>query len=424
QDKQFQYTATEFGPHLVRAVASDGTNFTTHDWNLRVTAVPDTIPPAQVVLTRLETGTNPGDVDVEWIAVGQYGMDGIASNYLVRTSPAPVLTEEDWGRSSDRPGVPPPAPAGELMSMTITDIISGRFTYVAVRAVDDFGNLSPLSATAGVNARGMHITGVVRDAESNVPLPDVIVRVANTVSITAADGSFEFFELGPVDGDITVTEDGVVGDIGTHYDFAMPYVIVHEDYVELFLIPNFAMVSSIYTDFYLWFRAMTDTPGIPESTQQRRWELPIDLYVPDYSNGGLDFAKVIKEVAAEFDAYLGRPVFRIVGARPALGVFINYRDDITHDNWLVVEWDPDRYPAVGRIQHRTAYSDSTEEALRKVSRHELGHALGLNHSVDNLHVMVGGSAPQAVAMSLDEIRIMRVRYNLPRGLNVVGFGPE
>jgi hypothetical protein len=84
--RQFEYLASSTGRKQVLAVVSDGEYTASHEWNLLVTAVPDTITPAGVVITGSGTGVEPGEVFVEWIAVGKDGMDGLPSEYQVRTT--------------------------------------------------------------------------------------------------------------------------------------------------------------------------------------------------------------------------------------------------------------------------------------------------------------------------------------------------
>src|SRR5262249_30455939 len=135
--KQFQYLASSVGMKRVRVIVSDGEKATSHDWQLKVTTVPDQIPPAPCVITDAETGQEPGEINIAWTAVGRDGMIGLPSQYQVRTSPVPVLTEADWARGSDRPGVPSPAQPGQTMSMVVSGLSPARLTYVAVRATDD-----------------------------------------------------------------------------------------------------------------------------------------------------------------------------------------------------------------------------------------------------------------------------------------------
>ena len=47
---------------------------------------------------------------------------------------------------------------------------------------------------------------------------------------------------------------------------------------------------------------MTDVGGTPFPADQRRRDLPIALYVRPFTNGGLDYAQAVREVADEFDA--------------------------------------------------------------------------------------------------------------------------
>jgi len=358
------------------------------------------------------------------VAVGKDGLDGQASAYLVRTSPSPILTEEDWNRASEQPGVPASQPSGTPMGMTITALQPAVFTHLAIRAVDDFGNLSPLGATPGVWSRGMKVTGVVRDAVTLAPLAGVTTRFSTFRTTTAADGTFEFLELPRIPGNISVSDDAIVGEVGAYYDFSTPYQIVHLDHIELFMLPNATLTSQFYEDFYQFFRAMTDRSGIPPAHEQRRWELPIDLYVPPLVQNGLDYQRVAIEAAASLDDILGVQVFRLVASPPALGVRFYYRDDIVYDNYGVVEWSEDWYPVRGRIELRMGYGTSSEFALHQVVLHELGHALGLNHSVDPAHLMIGGTAPSASTYTDDEILLLRSRYHLPRGLDVSEYGRE
>ncbi|MDH3197728.1 MAG: hypothetical protein OEO21_05755 [Candidatus Krumholzibacteria bacterium] len=422
-EDDFIYHAVDIGPRAVSAQVSDGENVVGHDWLLHVTGIPDTIAPAQVPITLVETGAEPGEVDIRWTAVGKDGMNGVASDYLVRTSPSPILTKEDWDRATVRPGVPPPAPAGSEMAMTIVGITPARFTHLAVRAEDDFGNLSPIGVSPGVYSRGMGISGSVRDAISDAPIEGAVLRLASFLDVSDAAGAWSMSDLPPIDGGLSVTDDDTPGVIGTYYDYSMSYTVVHEDELDMYLLPDWPLETVYYNSFRLFFRAMTDG-NTPAAAQQRRWELPIALHAPSFIVQGLDYADVIREVAAEVDTIIGQPVFMLVDEPPALGVTVTYSPTVFYDNYRTVESTPDWYPVRGAIALRTVYTPADLELLRRVVRHELGHALGLNHSMDTGHAMVGGTSPQVSEFSADERAVIRARYNIPRGRDMTGFAAE
>lgn len=421
---RFQYTTDEEGSHVVQAVASDGELFARHTWDLTVTGIPDTIPPAAVTITRLDTGVEPGEVIVEWTAVGQDGLEGDASNYLVRTSPETVLTEEDWDRGSEQPNVPEAVPSGQTMSMTITGMIPARFTHVTVRAVDDFGNLSPIGASPGVYTRGMKMGGRVYDAITLETIPDVTVHLAHFTTRTDINGEFEFIELPPLDNAISLLDETEAGVVGDYYNLSTPYVVKHNDFLSLYLLPAVPLDTPYYVDFLQFFRAMTDTEGIPPGTQQRRWEPPIDVYVPPFTANGLDFAATVASVAHEFDDIVGTPLFHVVTEEPAVGVNILYIPTTTADNFQVTQWDKQYYPVKARIKFRTLYSPASVGAFKVIIRHEFGHALGLNHSEDHNHIMVGGQTPGTSVFTADEINLIRARYNIPRGRDMRNYSRE
>ena len=415
------FVATVTGERRIRAEASDGEHRVFQEWLVTVTEVPDTIAPATVVLTLLDRGTEPGFVELEWLAVGKDGTAGIASEYLIHSSPAPILTEANWDASSQRPGAPAPVASGQPMSMMITDLSPGVLTYIAVRAVDDFGNLSPLGASTGTFTRGMRFTGTVRDAVTAAPIAGATLRIGPRKEIADESGAFVFAEMPSITGRVNVTEDDDNAILGTHRDYDAAYTVVHNDVLDLFLFPNLSLTTPFYPSFYLFFRALTDTRGIPPETEQRRWELPIDLYVPGFVHNGLDYRQTIQDAASSLDAVIGRQVFNFVDTPPEIGVTIRYRDDIMFDNFGVDEWSADWYPLQATIEHRTGYSSTTQIELTKVSLHELGHSLGLNHSVDSNHIMVGGQSPAVPFFSLEEQAVLQAHYNIPRGMDTRSF---
>jgi hypothetical protein len=410
-ERQFSYRATSVGMKKVHVVITDGQNAVSHEWDLKVTTVPDGIPPAPVVITLAETGTEPGEVNVEWTAVGRDGMSGLPSLYEVRASPVPILTEQDWARGSDRPDVPAPAPAGQTMRMVVGGLQPARLTYIAVRATDDFGNISSLQPPVSAQTRGVRFGGRVIDTITGQGIPDALVTFGNETVHTVGDGTYEFIEQAARD------EPGE--GVGAYFDYSKPYSVHHLDVVNMYLIPNYPLETTYYPDFLTFFRVMTDVAGIPYPADQRRRDLPIGLYCRPFENGGLDYAATIREVADGFDAIVGRRVFvSVTDPLPAQRVETTYSGSLRQDRHGIIEWTLDWYPLVSLIEFRTEYTLPVIDAFKTNSRHELGHALGLNHSVDPLHLMREGPAPAVSNFSADEIAVLRTYLTIPRGWNV------
>src|SRR5258708_669010 len=78
-----------------------------------------------------------------WTAPGGDGMCGTATSYQVVSSASPI-TPENFAAATPIPGAPAPAAAGTAQSFKLP---SGTSGYVAIRAVDEQGNMGLPAAT-------------------------------------------------------------------------------------------------------------------------------------------------------------------------------------------------------------------------------------------------------------------------------------
>lgn len=103
---------------------------------------PDTTPPAMIADLAVER------LDLRffrftWTAVGDDGMDGQAVSYDMRWSLEP-LTDENWGMATPLDDLPNPRLPGRSETFEAVFPTGTEDRHVALRAVDDEGNRSPL----------------------------------------------------------------------------------------------------------------------------------------------------------------------------------------------------------------------------------------------------------------------------------------
>ena len=114
-------------------------------------------------------------------------------------------------------------------------------------------------------------------------------------------------------------------------------------------------------------------------------------------------------------------LFEVLDAEPDTGVTVGYTTSNTRDIYEVRVRDADLFPIKGTIVMRKIYRASDESFYRTVVAHEIGHALGMAHSTDRLHLMIGSRAPVVSQPSPDEIWLGKVMYHLPRGIDMDTF---
>ncbi len=109
----------------------------------RAVILPDTSAPGGITDLVLEGIGN--HVTLRWTAPGDDGLDeGTAFAYDLRYA-TETITESTWASATSVDGVPTPAVAGTVQSVSPPPLAPGRLYSFAMKSVDERGNWSPLS---------------------------------------------------------------------------------------------------------------------------------------------------------------------------------------------------------------------------------------------------------------------------------------
>ena len=138
------------GTHTVVLRHPGGTKYI--DLDALIISSPESNPPAAVTLSAA-TGSNLGQVNLNWNAPGDDDMTGTATSYIVRYAAAAIDTQAKWDAATDVTGEPTPLPAGSAQTMTVSGLTPGQTYYFALRTLDDSNNLSDLSTSPSAVAK-------------------------------------------------------------------------------------------------------------------------------------------------------------------------------------------------------------------------------------------------------------------------------
>ncbi|MGE5176388.1 MAG: fibronectin type III domain-containing protein [Hyphomicrobiales bacterium] len=127
----------------------------------------DTTPPSAVNDLAV-TGTSGNSISVRWTAPGDDGNVGTATTYDIRYSTSSI-TNGNWSSATQATGEPAPLAAGTQQTFTLTGLNGSQTYYIAIRTIDDRGNVSTLSNV---------VNGTTGDTVAPAPIRDLSYFVA------------------------------------------------------------------------------------------------------------------------------------------------------------------------------------------------------------------------------------------------------
>ncbi|MCP3978307.1 MAG: lamin tail domain-containing protein [bacterium] len=146
---------------------------------------PDDVPPGTVDDLFAEPLSDVA-IRLTWTATGDDAESGIAAAYDVRVAAAPITDEAAFLAASPLAGAPAPQAAGSPEAWDVSGLVPNSTYYFALQVVDEVGNRSQVSVTAGAT------TGVTGGG-GGTPTDHLVVSELRTRG--TLDQNDEFIEL-------------------------------------------------------------------------------------------------------------------------------------------------------------------------------------------------------------------------------------
>jgi len=146
-------------------------------------AAADTLPPSAVADLTL-SGAGQVSMLLNWTAPGDDGNVGTASQYDIRYSTSPIVTEADFTAAYLVSSEPAPAAAGTPQSMTVGGLAPGTTYFFVMKTIDEAPNISAMSNSPSLpTLSGSSGGGGVTDITPPTAITDLALSGATASSI-------------------------------------------------------------------------------------------------------------------------------------------------------------------------------------------------------------------------------------------------
>lgn len=464
----YTYAGTRVGLDSLRAEVP-GTTTVAKDWRILVDAGYGDRP-APVLALSAVIGSRPGALRVNWQRAAPELNPLPIVRYLVALGHDATLSDLNWDAAQPLGEVP--SQAGTVgYGQEYVGLTGGDTVWVAVRAEDAAGRLSPLGAEPRVRIAGAYrISGVIVGL-GDQPLDGILASVGEAPemqAITTADGRFTLprSEIAP-DGfrdidryvltvrDETVPRDPETGaDTGRYYDVRTDTLSAASSYPRRILLVEARTEQGDPTldptcgalvyggEFLTFLKRMTST-GTGGNTRLYRWDhYPITYWVQPTTEwltpGGFAMGPLAVAAAEAWNARLGDTFFLQTTDSTAADVKVVFRTaDALYAAYtnIVAPYDAPINTIIPlRMQIRVDRDFQFLAYAQGVVLHEFGHALciGGHSECSGLHIMQNGAhnvpllgapgpdplADMMPAISDDEVRLVRCVRDLPQGIDM------
>lgn len=403
-------------------------------WEVEVVAPDSTLVPRATGL-RVTPGPDPGTVEIRWEAPLPSLLDRPVGEYFLQVEEAAFAADAfDFNRALRVAH----DPAGLLQTFVVRNRDEGLVLHARVAVVDVDGRPSPPSVPAEGRVTGSYdLEGVVyavtpQDALP-VPLPGVVVDVGGRRTLSDTGGVYRLLDLPDTRRHPAV----VTAEQGGFHPFLSDTLEVQDATIDFHLFPQFDVEvlsqdggGTVLYPAYQFLAESTRNTTLPYGLYG--WgDYPVPVQVIDRVFQGseeVDYGAAIREAIRRWNDAVGEAVFVEAGPDPpARGVEIAANlpsGGIILGDTVIMEPNQGKLYEVQpvRVRIRVLEGFNFQSVAVRILTHELGHALGLDHSPSAARLMtVSAPAESGGIPSVEEAWVARLLRHVEPGTDLRGY---